>query len=146
MKKRRVILLVVLIVIVISGVFIYREYNRENQDLSESNADAEIQAIQLIGEFEKSDSVANTKYRNKVLLVEGKIKSLDTVAEHFTIVLGEGSAMSSVRCLVDTKYLKEASGLVVGQLVKIRGAITGFKKDDLGIGSDVELNRCVVVK
>jgi hypothetical protein len=39
---------------------------------------------------------------------------------------------------------QQAASLKTGSNVSIKGAITGFMKDDLGIGSDVVLNRCVV--
>ena len=146
MKRKTIILLAFFVAVVVAIVLVYREYNRENLDLAEAAADTEIEAMQLITAYEKSDTTADAEYRNKILLVSGKIKTLDTAADRYTIVLGEEASMSSVRCLIDSKYLNQASGLSVGQSVKIRGAITGFKKDDLGIGSDVELNRCVVVK
>ena len=146
MKRRTIILIAIVVILAVSGALIYREYNRENVDLSAVSADVEIEAMQLISEYEKSDTTADNKYRNTILLVSGKIKTLDTAADRYTIVLGDTSSMSSVRCLIDSKYLDYASGLTIGKTIKVRGAITGFKKDDLGIGSDVELNRCVVVK
>lgn len=146
MNRRSIIVLAVLLILVIAAIVVYREYNRENADMINTDADAHVQASQLIAAFEKNDSVANLDYRNKILIVSGTVRSLDTSSDHHTIVLGDSSSMSSVRCLLDTKHIQTAEGLTIGTIVRIKGAITGFKKDELGIGSDVELNRCVVVR
>jgi hypothetical protein len=146
MKKRTILFIVFAVLITLIGLFVYREYNRENENLSQTSADVEVTAAKLIADFEANDSAANVLYRNKILLVKGIVKNFDTVAGTRTIVLGDSLSMSSVRCLLESGAPALTAGFSVGQPIQIKGAITGFKKDDLGIGADVELNRCVVVE
>jgi tRNA_anti-like len=77
--------------------------------------------------------------------VKGMVKSVTKIENTFTVVMGDTADMSSVRCLIDSMHVEGVSGLQRGATVTIKGALTGFKKDETGLlGSDVELNRCVL--
>jgi hypothetical protein len=47
---------------------------------------------------------------------------------------------------MDSVHQQDAAKVSVGTSVTVRGACTGFNKDEMGLGSDVILNRCVIVK
>lgn len=146
MRKRTWVILGCGLVVAIIAMYAYREYHRTNKSLTTVEPDTTVEAVALVNEFLASDSVAYNKYRNKILAVHGMIKSIDTAAGDCTVVLGDTAALSSaVRCLVDSSFTATAIALHRGDRITIKGAITGFKKDETGLlGSDVELNRCVV--
>ena len=146
MSRKKAIIVFLLLAAIVAAFIGYREYNRTNEDLSDVPADHKVEARDLISEFETNDTLAYNKYRNKILSISGNIKQLDTADDHYTIILGDANTMSSVRCSLDSNYRTTISALKPGTKIKVKGAITGFKKDDLGIGSDVELNRCVLEK
>lgn len=146
MSKKQVIIISIILVLAAIAIYAYREYNRTNRDLATVEADHTVEATVLVNEFLANDTAAYNKYRNKILAVQGMVKEVDKTGGDCTIVLGDtGTMSSSVRCLVDSVQVKHAIGLKRGDQVTVKGAITGFKKDDTGLlGSDVELNRCVV--
>ena len=123
-----------------------KEYNRTNIDLNNVKADIKISAVDLIHEYEANDSSSNQKYLGKIVEVDGNIKKIETDDKGFyTVVLGDTSSLSSVRCSMDSTHQKDAAKLVVGSSGTVRGSCTGFNKDELGLGSDVILNRCVII-
>jgi hypothetical protein len=146
MQKKQLIVISIFLVLGAAAIYVYREYNRTNKSLTEVEADLTVDATALVNEFLANDTVAYNKYRNKILAVQGMVKSVDKVEGDCTIVLGDTTEMSSsVRCLVDSAHAKNAVTLKRGERITVKGAITGFKKDDTGLlGSDVELNRCVM--
>lgn len=150
MKKRKNIyyaLAILLLVGLSVGVYGYKEYNRKNTDLTETKAQFSIPAKDIITEFSENQQTSNAKYLAKIIEVSGLIKKVDADAKgSYTIVLGDKASMSSVRCSLDSNFNKDAAGLTVGQPIKIKGICTGYNADDLGIGSDVILNRCVTIK
>ena len=75
--------------------------------------------------------------------MNGIIKGIEKEGNEATIILGDTSSMSSVRCSMDTTNTANIASHKEGQLIKITGACTGFNKDEL-LGSDVILNRCVI--
>ena len=148
MTTKKILFLAVLVAGAGAAIFGWREYNRKNEDLAGAKEKYTVEATQLISEFNQNDSAANARYLGQVVAVTGMVKGLEKDDEgKYTLVLGDTTDMSSVRCALDSTHAADATGLQRGQAVKIRGAFTGFKKDDTGLlGSDVELNRAVVIK
>jgi hypothetical protein len=78
--------------------------------------------------------------------VSGNVKSVEK--ESATVSLGNAEGNSSVRCSVDSAFVKDIGTLNPGIAITIKGNCTGFMPDEtgLGLGSDVVLNRCVFEK
>jgi len=151
MKKKKIIwLAVVALALILVAAFIgYNLFNKKTKHLDGSKADLKISATDLIRKFETDEATANKEFLGKkldyIITVSGSVKEIikdETGA--YTIVLGDSTTRSSVRCSIDSMQNQQAASLKAGNNVSIKGAITGFMKDDLGIGSDVVLNRCVI--
>lgn len=149
-KNKKIIGPVIILIIIVTAIGVWyglKEYNRVNQDLSNVKADVKVSAMTLISEYEANDSASNQKYLGKVVEVEGMVKGIEKDELGFyTLILGDTSNLSSVRCAMDTTHHADASISAKGSSVILRGNCTGFRKDDMGLGSDVILNRSVIVK
>jgi hypothetical protein len=146
MSKKGIIWMSVLLVVAIGGLYVYKEYTRRNKDLTDVKPDLQVKADQLINEYESDDSVANKKYLGKILEVTGKVRELKKDDDgYYMVILGDTSELSSVRCLIDTIHQEDAARLRLHTSTTVRGACTGFNKDEMGLGSDVILNRCVII-
>jgi uncharacterized protein (DUF1330 family) len=146
-KQRKFIGLLIIITIGIGTWQGLKEYNRTNQDIADVKADVKISATDLIKEYEKSDSFANKKYLGKIIEVSGAIKKLDTDGSGgYVVVLGDSTSLSSVRCAMDSTHNQDAAALKTGSSAILRGHCSGYNKDDMGLGSDVILDRCALIK
>ena len=143
---KRIILLLALIVLIAAGWYGYKLYTGKVPSLTDVKTDASITAVNLIDAFEKDSAAANKQYLGKILEVQGTVKSIDTPSA--TVVLGNPASSSSVRCSMDSAFVKTIAALNQGSTVVIKGACTGFMPDEtgLGLGSDVVLNRCILKK
>ena len=65
---------------------------------------------------------------------------------NYTVVLSDTGLLSAARCSMDTVHATGAAGLRAGSSVTMRCICTGFNKDEMGLGSDVILNRCAAIK
>jgi|GEM_PF-203959 len=148
-KKRKLVLPVVVLTGFAIGFGAWnglREYNRTNKDLVTVEADVKISTADLIREYEANDSVADQKYLGKVIEIDGNIKKIEQDEKgYYTVVLGDANGPSTVRCSMDTVHNEDASHLKAGSSATVRGACTGFNKNEMGLGSDVILNRCAVI-
>lgn len=145
MSTKRILIAVIVILVIAGGLYAWNEYNRTAPDLDDVQATVTIEAQSLLAEYMNDEAVANARYLEKIILVKGMVKNIVSVNNTYTIVLGDTTDMSSVRCLVDSTHSNEITGLQRGMMAGIKGAVTGFKKDETGLlGSDVELNRCVI--
>ncbi len=150
MKKRKIVLTVLLAFVILTAgtaIFAFKEYNRKNDSLKNTKADYAQTAIGLINEFTNDETKANTVYTGKVIALSSLVKSVDKDDKGmFTIVLGDPEALSSVRCSIDSTNSSEASLVKAGASIQIKGICTGYNADEMGLGADVILNRCVIVK
>ena len=145
-RKQKIILLILFLLAAMGGWMGYKEYNRTNPDLATVKADNILSANELIQAYEKNDSSANKKYLGKILEITGTVKEVKKdEAGFYTIVLGSEGNLSSVRCLLDSTHQDNAANITTGSSATIRGSCTGFNKDEMGLGSDVILNRAVIV-
>ncbi len=142
MNRKRIIWIVILIAAALAAFYGYKEYTRTNKKLTNVKSDFFVSADSLIKEFETGDSAAYNKYDKKVIEVTGIIKN--SSMENFTILLGGTGKLSAVICELDTSFRKEASIPGIGSTAVVKGLFVGFKKDELmGLGTDVNLKRCV---
>jgi hypothetical protein len=146
MHTRQIFILIVIVVLVGGGIYGWNEYHRSNKSLLNVNPAFRVNAEQLVGEFEKSDSLAEHKYLGKILAVQGKIKQIEKdPAGNYTLVLGSPASMTSVRCAIDSTYKNEVASLKETSDISIKGMVTGYQKDETGLlGSDIKLNRCII--
>jgi len=149
-KKQKGLARLLTVLILVGGAFgIWKglkEYNRTNEDLGNVEADVKIPVLQFIKEYETNNSAANEKFLGKVVETVGNIKKIEKDEKgYYTLVLGDSTNPSSVRCSMDTAHNGDAAHLEAGSSAIVRGACTGFNKDELGLGSDVILNRCAII-
>ncbi len=140
---KRIIIIVIIIALLAGGWYAYKAYTGKVPSLTEVKAEASVSAENLILAFEKDSATANKQYLGKIIEVTGTVKGVEK--ESGTVVLGSGTGMSSVRCSLDSTFVKNIASLNEGTKTVIKGACTGYNADDLGLGSDVVLNRCVIV-
>ncbi len=145
MKKKTIIISVILLALLVGGWYGYNEYTRKVKSLDKVKADYSMNDLELIRAFEQNESSSNDKYLGKIISVTGNLKKVESndVGNLF-LVLGKEGSLSTVRCSMDSSLQDEARMLKPGNSVTVKGACTGFTSDEL-LGSDVILNRCVLV-
>lgn len=146
MSRKKTIILVISLVVAGAAWYGYNEFSRTNEDLIDVKPDFTLAATGLIAEYETADAAATAKFNGKIVEVAGLVKNIEKDEKgYYTIVLGDSSSLSSVRCSIDTTHQDDAAKLNAGSSATIRGACTGFNKDEMGLGSDVILNRCAII-
>jgi hypothetical protein len=146
MTRKKTIWLIILLVAAGVGWYAYKEYTRPNKDFLYAKPDYILSASSLINEYESNDSSANKKYNGQIVEIDGLVKKVEKDEKGFyTLILGDSSSLSSVRCSMDTTHQQDAAILAPGSSAVVRGACTGFNSDEMGLGSDVILNRCAII-
>ena len=145
-KKWLYISLLFVIMLTLAGFFLYREYNRKHEDTAELAANYTVLASEIIKEFETDQESAAKKYNDKVIVTSGFIKDiLKDDRGFYSLMLGDTTSMSSVKCSMDSVHNNEAATLHKDAYTTIKGVCAGFNADEL-LGSDVILVRCMIDK
>lgn len=137
-------LIAVLLIVAAATIYIYKEYNRTNTNIANEASAFSVDATALIKAFTDNDSIASRKFVGKIITVTGLVKNLNKDERgYYTIILGDTTFLSSVRCSVDSMYTNLAASVKPGTRIKVKGNCTGYQEDEL-LGFDVILNRCLI--
>lgn len=122
--------------------YVMKEYNRKPLCTASAKVDYQIVADTLIDEFETNIEVADKKYQGTVLLVEGRIGKIELKEKSYAISFENKRTPSTVLCSLDTT--QDVSAIREGGRAVVKGFYVGSNRDEL-LGSDVILNRCVII-
>ncbi len=146
MSRKKTILLLFFLAAVAAAWYGYKEYTRTNKDLASAKADFVLSATDLIKEYESNDAASAEKFNGKILEINGQVKAVEKDDKgYYTVVIGDNTSMSSVRCAIDSTHQDKAASLINQSSATVRGSCAGYNKDEMGLGSDIILNRCVLI-
>lgn len=147
--KRKYIAWILILVLLAGFIYGYYEFNRQRADSKRMEPAFIVEAVALLQEFIGHEVESNKKYAGQNIIVEvsGMVKEIvNDERGHYIVSLGDTNSLSSVRCAMDTLYSEELGSMQRGAITTLKGNFNGFKADELGIGSDIELNFCVRVE
>ena len=134
-KTGKYVLWGLLVVVLIGGGIGFYMFNKKVPTLEHVAPDFTLEAQKLYHEFEENETVALTKYEDKVLQVEGTIMDVVKNDSNANVIL-DGGMMGGVNCSFKHKLETE---MRKGDLVVIRGQCQGFLMD-------VVLNNCFLIE
>lgn len=139
MKKwKKIIALTGILIMAVAGYGWYL-YNQKPADVRKLTADMELSAANLAQQFKENEMLACNRYIEKILIVSGKVTSVE--------LNDMGQAMVSLEtsdplCSVVCSFYSEETGtvkqLTTGTTVRIKGNCTGML-------ADVILNKCSII-
>jgi tRNA_anti-like len=146
-KKTLMLLVLIGVVALAVGTYAYNEYNRKAINVAEANTDFTLSSNQLVQQFANKSQYYDSIYHSRIIEVTGAVKEIDTDEKGFhTIVIGDSASSATIRCSLDSLQNTKIKGYGQLKTITIKGIYTGFNADDLGIGSDVILSRCILEK
>lgn len=148
MKKRTIVYSIITVIIIITVLTLYawKEYNRKPIDLRNTKANYTLSTKILLNDFSLSDSTSNAKYMSQIIELTGSEYSIDSSNKSaYTIVLSEKDFLISIRCSLDSTEKMLGILLNSGKEITIKGIYTGYNADDLGLGADIIINKCILI-
>jgi hypothetical protein len=127
----------ILLIALGAGIFGYLQWNKPHTDVSQSPSDIAIAPSELLAQFNTDENAANSKYLDKIIEVEGIVKSINPVQNGGSVSLDASDDMASVTC--EFENLSDISEIKLGDKVKVKGLCSGKL-------IDVVLNRCALSK
>lgn len=149
--KRKVTVSYVVITLLILGIagalYAYKEFNRKTKAVAEQKANFSLKQEELFTAFSADEKAATQKFGGKIIEVSGTVKTVETDDKGFsTVVLGDSSSLSSIRCSIDSTATQTALSIQSNTKITIKGICIGYNADELGIGADILFNRCIIIQ
>jgi len=138
MKKKLIIAVLLVGVLSFVGVYYFVFYRPTHHVRDIASEDAiVVSAKDIVKEFQTNESVANTKYLNKVAEISGEVvEAKKDQTGKPTVTLKSDDSFSNVFVTLRGDKQLEVKG---GATITVRGVVTGFL-------SDVVINDGIVVK
>ena len=135
--KYRLLVFLVMILCASGGIYGYRQYNRRASDTHRLKPAFFINAREFIRNFQYNEAKAGALYADKTISVNGVVRIVRDVDTAATVILNDGSSISSVLCQFEKENVWEVRDLKEGDKITIKGICTGYLMD-------VVMIRCVV--
>jgi len=137
MKKSLKIISAIAVLAIIAGIAYYT-FRQSPDSVKNVKPDFLVESSVLVDEFFEDENLANQKYLDKIIQLEGVILNIEQNTENKTTIYIEGNPMGNISCLFDNEELKKAK-IEVGQTKTVKGKCTGFILD-------VVLTKCALVE
>lgn len=149
MKKFKKILLILLILGIMGGGIGFYLAMKVAPTAADSKPEKSFTSEQIIAEFEKNPTLADSLYRDKNIAVQGKVKKMDIGS-----LIIEAGISAEISCTFDSaQWAKNNTSFTEGKMVNIKGiyfAHDGFSKssdeDDMlsDMGKIIKLKTCAI--
>ena len=140
--KIRYMLIIILILIVIGAGIGLKMFFKPHADVNKMRTDFKVEAASLIGEFQKDENAATTKYSEKVLEINGKLALKNQLPNGTTLLVLEDE-MQGISCQLDSNWVAGnqpvLQSLQIGSAVKVKGICQGYLME-------IKVSPAIVVK
>lgn len=134
------------ILLVIGSIVIWYIFNEKFTNMSEREVAYKVNAMDFIHEFEKGDSLANIKYAEKIIIVNGMVSELEAADSTTNIKMTEPSTGSYIIFAFQKENQAEAKKIRPGQQVSIKGSCSSGAYSSILEAEFITFKRCIINK
>lgn len=129
MKKKkpwlkRVLIGILALVVILAYVYWYLVTDKFS-DTKDRKADYTVNVLDLIREFQQNVSVANKKYADKIITVNGTVSEIEAADTTFNIKFIDKATGSYAIFAFQQQHAAEAKTVKVGDSISIKGSCSG---------------------
>lgn len=135
------------ILLVAGAVIIWYLFNLKFDDIKTVKSDYTVSAPDFLNEFKLGDSIANAKYRDKIIVVNGRVSETEAAADSsINIKITDTLTDNYIIFSFQDQHLDEAKKLKAGDSVSIKGSFSGGIYSDILEVMMVNFKRCALNK
>lgn len=115
-------------------------------DTKDRKATFIVNAIDFIREFEKDESIANKKYADKIITVNGTVSEIEAADTTINIKFIDTASGSYAIFAFQERDIAEAKTLKVGDTTSIKGSCSGGILSEILGTESITFKRCTLNK
>jgi hypothetical protein len=135
-----------LILLVAGVIAVWFIFNEKFTDTKERKAAYTVNAMDFIHEFEKNDSLANIKYAEKIITVNGRVSETEAADTTINIKMIDTATDAYIIFAFQQQHLNEAKSLKEGDSISIKGSCSGGSYSEILETEFITFKRCAVNK
>lgn len=118
------LLVVGLVLAAVAAAIYWYVATEEFSDTTDRKAAFTVNAIDFIREFEKNESEANKKYKDKIVTVNGRVSEIEAADTTMNIKIIDTVSSSFIIFAFQEQHLSEPKTVKVGDTISIKGSFS----------------------
>ena len=140
------LLLFVIICICISAFAVWYIFNEKFTDTKKRDAAFTIEAQSFLKEFQQNDSLANIKYKEKIVTINGVVSEIETMDSVVNIKMVDTITDAYVIFAFQQEQMEKVKLVKEGDKISIKGSCSGGSYRDILEAEGIDFKRCVINK
>jgi hypothetical protein len=125
---------------------IWYVFTQKFTDTTKEKAAYTLNALDLINEFKKNDSLANKKYAEKIIAVTGLVTEIEAADTTVNIKMADTTSGSYAIFAFQQQDLAKAKTIKEGDIVSIKGSCSGGAYSQILETEFITFKRCTLSK
>ena len=135
-----------LVIALLGAGSIWYIFSEKFSDTKETKADFTVDALDLIHEFEKNDNLANKKYAEKMIVVNGMVSEVEAADTTVNIKMVDTTSGAYIIFAFQQQHREEAKKIKEGDQVVIKGSCSGGAYSKILETEFITFKRCALNK
>jgi flagellar basal body-associated protein FliL len=140
------LLILGLLMLLVGGGAVWYIFNLKFEDTSTQKANFTVNAYSFIKEFEVNDTLANKKYIEKMVIVNGRVSETENADSTVNIKMVDTLTDAYIIFAFQPQNANDAKTLKVGDSVAIKGSCSGGAYSEILETTFITFKRCVINK
>lgn len=132
------------VLILAGAIAIWYLFTLKFDDTAQTKADFTVNALDFIHEFEKGDTLANTKYAEKIIVVTGVVTEIEKADTTINLKMADVESGSYIIFAFQKQNM--ANNVKEGDKISIKGSCSGGSYSEI-LGTEfISFKRCIITK
>ncbi|MGF2412675.1 OB-fold protein [Ferruginibacter sp.] len=140
------VLIAGLLALVAGAIAIWFIFTEKFTDITKREAAFTVNAMDFLKEFQTNDSLANTKYLEKIITVNGRVSETEAADTTINIKMIDTATDAYIIFAFQQQHLAEAKQLKEGDSISIKGSCSGGTYSEILETEFVTFKRCAINK
>jgi hypothetical protein len=145
-KRYKKWMIALFVLVLAAGAVLWYLFTEKFADTNELKADYTVNAIDFIKEFRTDIQLANKKYTEKIVIVNGIVSEVETADTIANIKIADSATGAYIIFAFQQQHLAEARQMKAGDKVSIKGSCSGGNYSGILETENINFKRCAVNK
>ena len=134
------------VIFLIAVIVIWYILTEKFTDTAKMKAEYTVNALDFIREFKQNDSLANKKYTEKIMIVNGRVSEVELADTTVNIKFIDTATGAYAIFAFQEQHLSEAKKIKEGDTVSIKGSCSGGAYSEILETEFITFKRCALNK
>ena len=140
------LLIIAIAVVVLGAIAVWYIFNEKFTDTLKVDASYNVDAQSFLKEFTKNDTLANKKYVEKIITVNGIISEVETMDSTINLKMTDTITNAYIIFAFQNEQIEKIKLLKEGDKVSIKGSCSGGVYSDILETETINFKRCILNK